>query len=219
MAVGDPLRNPFRVLGVEPGATVEEVRRAYRALAKTLHPDVVGDDREAQRRMAEINRAYAAVLDPDAAPTASLREPRDPEAAPRPSYRTPGPDECDVCGHAPVAVATLVRQQASAGRSRRLSYVRCLCRNCGVALTTQALQRSLVRGWWGPAAVVQMPATIRADLDARATFSALRPPVHVHGVRGPRPTPMPLPRPPWRTAAGLMIVLVAITTLMVLTLR
>jgi len=53
------------VLGVEPGATPDEIKAAWRSLARTHHPDLIGDDPEvaqrATRRMAEINAAYAAL--------------------------------------------------------------------------------------------------------------------------------------------------------------
>jgi hypothetical protein len=53
------------VLGVEPGATPDEVKAAWRALARRHHPDLTADDPEAAhratRRMAEINAAYVAL--------------------------------------------------------------------------------------------------------------------------------------------------------------
>ncbi len=53
------------MLGVVLGATPEEIKAAWRALARRHHPDLTGDDpesaRRATRRMAEINAAYAAL--------------------------------------------------------------------------------------------------------------------------------------------------------------
>ena len=53
------------MLGVEPGASPDEIKAAWRALARRHHPDLTGDDpelaRRATRRMAEINAAYAAL--------------------------------------------------------------------------------------------------------------------------------------------------------------
>lgn len=215
-------RDPFEVLDVAPGATVAEVRAAYRERAKALHPDRLGADGdavEAQRRMAEVNRAYARLVDPDAPPTRRVTNGTPRTARPRATVRPPGDDECEVCGHAPVTTATLVRQEATGWGARRLSYVRRLCRSCGDALATDALGRSLARGWWGPAALVQNVATVRADLEARATFRELGIPRHVPGVQGSRSTPLPPPRPLWTTAAGLMAVLVAATIILVTVLR
>lgn len=53
------------MLGVEPGAAPDEVKAAWRALARRHHPDLTGDDpvsvARATRRMAEINAAYASL--------------------------------------------------------------------------------------------------------------------------------------------------------------
>jgi hypothetical protein len=49
--------DPLSVLGLEPGASAEEVGEAYRRLAKQWHPDR-GGGREAELRMAQINVAH-----------------------------------------------------------------------------------------------------------------------------------------------------------------
>ncbi len=60
-----PGRDPHDVLGVAPGASHEEVRAAWRSLARQHHPDLTADDpdaaRRATRKMAEINAAYASL--------------------------------------------------------------------------------------------------------------------------------------------------------------
>ncbi|MBR5409777.1 MAG: J domain-containing protein [Clostridia bacterium] len=52
------MRDPWQVLGVERGASDEEVTKAYRKLAKKYHPDLNPGDEEAAARMSEINAAY-----------------------------------------------------------------------------------------------------------------------------------------------------------------
>ena len=54
----------YAILGVARDASPEEIRSAYRRLARELHPDVNGDP-EAERRFKEITAAYETLSDPD----------------------------------------------------------------------------------------------------------------------------------------------------------
>lgn len=59
------MKNPYEVLGISPSATNEEVRSAYRELAKKYHPDNYVDSPladMAEERMKEINEAYDEIL-------------------------------------------------------------------------------------------------------------------------------------------------------------
>jgi len=51
-------QDPYKVLGVSPDATDEEIKRKYRELTKKYHPDLNPGDAEAARKMNEINTAY-----------------------------------------------------------------------------------------------------------------------------------------------------------------
>lgn len=51
-------KNPYKVLGVSENATDEEITKAHRKLAKKYHPDLNPGDKEAERKMSEINAAY-----------------------------------------------------------------------------------------------------------------------------------------------------------------
>lgn len=53
------------MLGVARDATVEEIRRAYVALARSTHPDVRGDDPSASEQMRQINVAWETLSDAD----------------------------------------------------------------------------------------------------------------------------------------------------------
>lgn len=53
----------YKILGVSRQAGDEEVRRAFRKLARVFHPDVTGNDRSAEDRFKEINEAYEVLGD------------------------------------------------------------------------------------------------------------------------------------------------------------
>ncbi len=55
----------YQILGLNRGATEEEVKRAYRLLARKYHPDVnQGDPKAAEERFKEISEAYEVLADP-----------------------------------------------------------------------------------------------------------------------------------------------------------
>ena len=58
--------DPYKVLGLDHNASDEDVKRAYRALAKKYHPDLNPGDQEAARKMQRINAAYEQIKNPEA---------------------------------------------------------------------------------------------------------------------------------------------------------
>jgi molecular chaperone DnaJ len=58
------LHNPYQVLGIHPTADDEEIKRAYRRLAKQFHPDRNPDSRHSEERFREVSRAYEILRDP-----------------------------------------------------------------------------------------------------------------------------------------------------------
>ena len=56
------MNNPYSILGISPDATDEEIKNAYRALARKYHPDNFADDNPlkelAKEKMQQINAAY-----------------------------------------------------------------------------------------------------------------------------------------------------------------
>ncbi len=61
------MTDPYKVLGVSPNASDEEIKQAYRRLAKKYHPDLNPGDEAAARKMKEINQAYEQIKNPQKA--------------------------------------------------------------------------------------------------------------------------------------------------------
>lgn len=56
------MNDPFQVLGISPSATEDEIKQAYRKLAKKYHPDLNPGDAAAEAKMKEINEAYTMAI-------------------------------------------------------------------------------------------------------------------------------------------------------------
>ena len=61
------MSDPYKVLGVSPGASDEEIKQAYRRLAKKFHPDLNPGDKVAAQKMQEVNAAYEQIKNPEKA--------------------------------------------------------------------------------------------------------------------------------------------------------
>ena len=58
-------RDYYEVLGIQKGASEDEIKKAYRKMAKQYHPDLNPDDKEAEAKFKEVNEAYEVLSDPD----------------------------------------------------------------------------------------------------------------------------------------------------------
>ncbi|HHU05355.1 MAG TPA: molecular chaperone DnaJ [Clostridiales bacterium] len=61
--MADQKRDYYEVLGLKKGASEDEIKKAYRRLAKECHPDLHPNDKAAEARFKEINEAYEVLSD------------------------------------------------------------------------------------------------------------------------------------------------------------
>ena len=59
------IEDPYKILGVSPDASDEEIKQAYRRLAKQYHPDRNPGDKVAAEKMQQVNAAYEQIKNPD----------------------------------------------------------------------------------------------------------------------------------------------------------
>ncbi|NJK56017.1 MAG: DnaJ domain-containing protein [Pleurocapsa sp. SU_5_0] len=64
MAVND-FKDYYQVLGINKNASSDEIKQAYRKLARKYHPDLNSGDKNAEARFKEVNEAQEVLSDPD----------------------------------------------------------------------------------------------------------------------------------------------------------
>ena len=71
------MSNAYSVLGLSPSASLDEVKSAYRKLAKKYHPDV-NKESGAEEKFKEISNAYEEILNPKPQPVNDFYQPKNP---------------------------------------------------------------------------------------------------------------------------------------------
>ncbi|MGB3652170.1 MAG: DnaJ domain-containing protein, partial [Rivularia sp. (in: cyanobacteria)] len=64
MAASD-FKDYYQVLGVSKNASQDDIKKAYRKLARKYHPDLNPGDKQAENRFKEINEAQEVLCDPE----------------------------------------------------------------------------------------------------------------------------------------------------------
>jgi molecular chaperone DnaJ len=59
------MRDPYEILGIQRSASADEIKSAYRKLARQYHPDVNPNNPEAEEKFKEVSSAYAVLSDPE----------------------------------------------------------------------------------------------------------------------------------------------------------
>ncbi len=59
------MQDPYKILGIDRKASQDEIKRAYRKLAKKYHPDINPGNDSVERQFKEISQAYSLLGDPD----------------------------------------------------------------------------------------------------------------------------------------------------------
>src|SRR5215218_11038158 len=79
--------DPYETLGVKKDASQQDIQKAYRKLAKKLHPDLNPGNKKAEEQFKEVSAAYDLLSDPDKRARFDRGE-IDASGAERPRYRS-----------------------------------------------------------------------------------------------------------------------------------
>ncbi len=145
------------VLGVSDTATFKEIKTAYRSLVRVYHPDRAGSDSESQAKatqvMSRINEAWSTI---ESRENSGLLGQKDYSSSAKyksaswsAASRRPNTNECELCGSIPAQRFSLKGNRVFITSLQRIGYSGVLCKSCALAFGREALQQTMLFGWWG----------------------------------------------------------------------
>jgi len=148
MSTGNDPKRYYARLGVEPSASAEAIKSAYRQLAKKLHPDI-DRDAGAKARFQAINEAYGVLSDPDLRSAYDALQYTNPASQPRETKLEP--ICCSQCGRVTAQPRSTVfyRVVSLVVLTTRTPIQGIFCSACGRAIAFRATLCSAFFGWWG----------------------------------------------------------------------
>lgn len=114
-------KNHYEILGIERSASLAEIKKRYRELARKHHPDVTSDKTNGAKDFIQITEAYKVLIDPIKRKSYDYTLPVEAAAPTRPSTASPRP-------HYSPAVNKLVKEAEMAFIKRKLEKAKELCR-------------------------------------------------------------------------------------------
>ena len=139
------------ILNVEPNATYEEIKKSYRFLAKSLHPDSFPSDESSQKHanvaMGRLSEAWATIE--GLVKSGKLGQAHPNSQAVWNDSRPPSPAECEFCGAFPATAVDVSTVSTFVFWVSRTSFKANLCGLCGLATARYALRKNMLSGWWG----------------------------------------------------------------------
>jgi len=146
----------YEVLGVNKSSTQDQIRAAYRNLAKEFHPDRHSNEGDADLanyaiRMSRLSEAYEVLGNEesrrryDELGSVEWKSSRERNV----QIRRPNAYECMFCAYHPVATATLRRNVGMVFFRRHATFTVRACRGCGMNLAREMQNSTLAFGWLG----------------------------------------------------------------------
>ena len=152
-------KDPYTVLGVEPGADMDEVKAAYRARIKEVHPDH-NDSQEARQEFQQVVDSYRDLTD------AMHRVDAKPVKAASQRPERPILQSCCTCGCITAQPRYVVFHQVKSflfwAKRDRVEGI--FCRDCADRIAAKTSTICWLRGWWSLPGLIWTPMALIRNL-------------------------------------------------------